>query len=450
MPRLSILVVEDDPLARKVMADHLCDHTVEFASDKDSAREKLRSNRPDLCFVDLKLGSEEGCSGLEIIPLAAARNIYTVVMSGHDADHYVEKAYGLGCNDFYAKGNEASNVEEVLSRFQRRRKYHHLDRIFEESFVTQDPETRAGVSEVLKYATSDLPVLILGPSGTGKTSLARIIHDHSGRSGDFVAINCSAQPEDLLEAELFGYAKGAFTGANGDRRGKLLLADNGTLFLDEIGSMSLKMQAKLLKAIEEKTFYPVGSERPETSRFRIISATLEDLQGLIKDGKLRFDFFQRIHGMTVSLKPLAGRKDDIFPLIARLTAGERKLSFSSDAKEQILRHGWPGNVRELKKFVELLAAGQEGRITGEGVERVLKTLSVEENGKFVSEDQYRFALQNGLEAAVNRFIDSIINRNLEKNAGIRRKVLADLGIATRLLYNSLERFNRRGMAEKNE
>jgi two-component system response regulator HydG len=256
-----------------------------------------------------------------------------------------------------------------------------------------------------------------------------------------VAINCSAYTEDLLEAELFGYKKGAFTGANDGHKGKLLAADRGTLFLDEIGSMSLKMQTKLLKAIEERSFHPLGSDKAETSRFRVISATLEDVQALIKAGKMRFDFFQRIHGLTVELKPLARRKSDVLALIAALGRGGKRLAFTPEAKQRLLAHDWPGNVREVKRFVELLAAGEDGRVGPEAVDRLLRTVRTEGGGAagFASEEQYRYALENGLTAAVDRFSDELIRRNLDDNGGKKTAVLSDLGISTRLLYAALAR-----------
>lgn len=441
MEKLSILVVEDDPLARKVMQVQLAAHDVAFAQDKHAALLQLESSRPDLCFIDLKLGEDDSHSGLELIPVAAAKGVYSIVMSGHDSEPMVERAYKLGCDDFYAKGNEEANVALILGRFAQRRRKVDASNVFKDRFVTEDPATRESVAAALKYALSELPLLILGPSGTGKTSLARVIHEHSARQGEFIAINCSAYNEELLEAELFGFRKGAFTGATESRKGKLLLAHQGTLFLDEIGSMSLKMQTKLLKAIEERAFYPLGSDRAEVSQFRLISATLEDLQSLIKAGKLRFDFFQRIHGLTVQLKPLTERKCDVLPLITHFARGGKKLSFSAEAKEALLGHDWPGNIRELKKFVDLLVAGNEGRVAGESVDRLFKSIRVEGGaGGFVTDEQYRFALASGLDEAVDRFIDTIIKRNLSENAGKRTKALENLKISTRLLYSSIKRF----------
>jgi DNA-binding NtrC family response regulator len=440
MSKLSILVVEDDALARKVMAAHLKEHDLDFAEDAAAARRKIAAGRHDLCFIDLQLGEGDSRSGLELIPLAAAKGVYSVVMSGHDAEAIVEHAYDYGCDDFYSKGNEKSNIEAVFARYRLRKEGTKAD-VFTDRFVTIDPATRESVEEALKYAPSELPILILGPSGTGKTCLARVIHEHSGRPGAFVAINCAAYTEDLLEAELFGYRKGAFTGANDNHKGKLLLADQGTLFLDEVGAMSLKMQTKLLKAVEEHSFYPLGSDKSETSRFRVISATLEDMQSLIKAGLMRFDFFQRIHGLTVELKPLAQRKCDIFPLIASLGRGGKRLAFTAEAKQRLQTHDWPGNVRELRRFVELLAAGHDGRVTLDAADRLLKTARAGQasGGGFASEEQYRFALDRGVGALLDRLADEVIRRNLEENTGKKTKVLSDLKISTRLLYASLKR-----------
>ncbi|MEA3306359.1 MAG: sigma 54-interacting transcriptional regulator [Elusimicrobiota bacterium] len=442
MDKLKILVVEDDQLAQKLMGKHLSNHNVDFADNKAAAIKKLETNNYDICFFDLMLGVKDDYSGLKLIPLAVDRGIYTVIMSSSDSDDIVDKAYDLGANDFYAKGNEESNVETILKKFIAGKNKDKTEDIFSTQFITKDKSVKTAIMEALKYAPSQLPILILGPSGTGKTSLAKIIHEHSGFEGNFVAINCSAYTEELLEAELFGYKKGAFTGADKNRKGRLLEADKGTLFLDEIGNMSLNMQMKLLKAIEEKTFYPLGCDKAENSDFRIISATLEDPKQLITQGKLRFDLFQRIHGFTINLKPLNQKKDDIFPLIQHFVHGGKRLAFLPDAKDYIKNYMWPGNIRELKKFTELMAESDEGRINLKTVMRHL--LSAEKTSapkNFMNNSHYENALINGLEETLNKLAYEIIQRNLKENKGKKTKTLSELKISTRFLYSILRKFD---------
>lgn len=220
MEKLRILVVEDDKLAQKAMRKHLGDHTVCFAGDLDEAVRALDADEFDICFIDLRLGENDKCSGLKVIPRAAKKGIYSVVMSASDSEEAISQAYALGCKDFYAKGNEEANVGAVLAKYYQDRAGFNADFVFANRFTTRDPATKASITEAAKYAPSDLPMLILGPSGTGKTSLGKIIHEHSHREGAFVAINCSAYTEELLEAELFGYKKGAFTGARGRPEGE--------------------------------------------------------------------------------------------------------------------------------------------------------------------------------------------------------------------------------------
>lgn len=438
MQKLSVFVLEDDKLAQKIMGSHLSEHGVDMAGDLDTALKKLAANNYDIGFFDLMLGTGDDYSGLKAIEAAARKGVHCVVVSSSDSDELIDKAYALGARDFYAKGNEEDNIGEILRKFVQNRRAAAAGDIFTSAFITEDQETRAQVSEALKYAPTDLPILVLGPSGTGKTSLARILHEHSGREGTFVAINCSAYTEDLLEAELFGYRKGAFTGAADSRKGRLLEAHRGTLFLDEIGTMSQNMQMKLLKALEERVFYPLGSEKPERSDFRIISATLEDPQELIAKGKMRFDLFQRIHGYTINLKPLARRPADIFPLVQHFTRGGRRLSFSPDARAFMQAYAWPGNIRELKKFTDLVSGGQQGRVDLETAKRHLKGVAAASAPSY-EDALYALAAAEGLDAALDKVACEIVARNLKENGGVRTKTLADLKISTRLLYSTLKK-----------
>jgi DNA-binding NtrC family response regulator len=447
MEKLNIFVLEDDKLAQKVMAAHLAAHNTDLAGDLKTALKKLESGKYDIGFFDLMLGPDDDYSGLKAIAAAAQKGIYCVVVSSSDSDDVIDRAYALGARDFYAKGNEESNVADILRKFIQNRKAAGAADIFAAAFITADPETRAAAAEALKYAPTELPILVLGPSGTGKTSLAKILHEHSGREGAFVSINCSAYTEDLLEAELFGYRKGAFTGANETRKGRLLEAHRGTLFLDEIGTMSLNMQMKLLKAIEERSFYPLGSEKPERSEFRIISATLEDPQELIARGAMRFDLFQRVHGYTINLKPLSRRPCDIAPLLQHFTKSGRRLSFTQEARAYLESYTWPGNVRELKKFTDLLSCGTEGRVDLGAVQKHLKGREAAPAPAGGGE-LYAYALAHGLEAALDKTAGGIIERSLRENGGKRTKTMADLKISTRLFYSTLKKTGLEGYGEK--
>ena len=268
---------------------------------------------------------------------------------------------------------------------------------------------------------------------------AKKIHEQSKRIGSFVEVNCGGLSEDLLDAELFGHGKGAFTGASSENKGKLFLANNGTLFLDEIGSMSESMQKKLLKAIEEKSFYAVNSDKIVHSDFRVICATLDNLEDKILKGQFRFDLFQRLCGLSINLVPLRERKDDIIDLIKKeLEQNEensRKLILSKEAKEIIINYTWPGNIRELKRFCNLIKVIPKGMIGKEDVFKILKNNEISnQNEKFLTSKQLEHARKFGLNSLVEEIEKEVVQSVLRENKLGIRKTMSELKINQAKVY----------------
>ena len=239
------------------------------------------------------------------------------------------------------------------------------------------------MEELLKqaslFAKSDAPVLIVGESGSGKELLARFIHRESGRSGEFVSVNCATLPKELFEAELFGYRKGAFTGAAADKKGLVEVADGGTLFLDEVGELPLELQPKLLRFLQEKEFRPLGETALKRSDARVVAATNRDLLSLVEEGSFREDLYYRLGVLTLVVPPLRERPEDIPPLLHHfLNKYSRKygkeVELTPEAYDLLLSYNYPGNVRELENLVHRLVLLSNGRVDAPTVEAALKTL----------------------------------------------------------------------------
>jgi len=370
---IQILIVDDEPAARAGMRRALKRNgwTVHECADGRTAVAMIRAQRPDLVFLDLNMPHLDGLQVLtELGPLTRTTEI--VVVTANDRIDMAVECMRLGAADFLAKPFEVEQLRAAATRVERR--------VTLERRVA-DLEAKAGIEAVgspligisraicelrdllSRAATAPVDLLIRGETGTGKELVARELHRLSARTGEpFVAVNTAALPESLLESELFGHIKGAFTGADRDRDGVFRRAHTGTLFLDEIGDLPLTSQAKLLRALQERQVTPVGSERPVDVDVRVISATHQPLEARIEEGRFRRDLYYRLRGFEIVLPSLRSRRDDILVLAHHFLNREAArharaaLELSRDAVEALLSHDWPGNVRELEQAITAATA----------------------------------------------------------------------------------------------
>jgi two-component system NtrC family response regulator len=371
----TLLVVEDDPGLQAQLKWAFDGPEVIIASDRKSALAELGRRSPSVVTLDLGLppdsdGTSEGFATLEQV-LAQSPDTKVVVVTGNDDRANAVRAVGIGAYDFIQKPVDPEILNLIVDRafhvaelerenreLQRRRAAQSpLDGI-----IAAAPPMLKACRLIEKVAPTSATVLLLGESGTGKELLARAVHDLSPRSGsNFVAINCAAIPENLLESELFGFEKGAFTGAAKQTKGKIEFADGGTLFLDEIGDLPLALQSKLLRFLQERVIERVGGRAEIPIDLRVVCATHQDLDELIREGRFRQDLFYRVSEITVRIPPLRERDGDVV-ILARAfleamakTEGGRNQGFSPDALKAIERYHWPGNVRELENRVRRAA-----------------------------------------------------------------------------------------------
>jgi len=446
-----VLVVDDEADHAEVMAEALrrLGHVCTIVHDLASAAEELRHGAFDLVVTDLVMTSPD--DGLRV--LAAARQMQptaqTILVTAHGDVPTAKAALKGGAYDFIEKPLDldvfrtlcSHAIREVMLHYQNQSLRKQVDDRFGlEGIIGATPTIQRVIALIGQVAPSPIPVLITGESGTGKELVARAIHNNSKRAKQhFKPLNCAGLSESILESELFGHVKGAFTGADRDREGVFEYADRGTLFLDEIGDMSMPMQAKLLRVLESGELVRVGANEPRTVDVRLLSATNHDLQALIEAGRFRDDLYYRIRGAEIHSPPLRERRDDI-PLLVRFyaeqhatAAGGAAEGIDDDAMLALMRFDWPGNVRQLINVTQnMVLAAEGGRLE-------MRHVPVEVRGVADEEGDAR-----GLDGLTGLTLEQIekqaIRGALKSKSGNREQAAKMLGIGERTLYRKLKEY----------
>lgn len=376
---MRVLVVDDEKNIRLSlsMALEAMKHDVSLASSGASAVQELKRAAFDVVLLDLRLSQESGLDLLEEILRLSPRAAVVLVTAYASIETAVE-AMRRGAFDYLPKPCTPEQLRQVLARVEKTRRLENRVAELESRVGADSPEVDLTTSSAamkrafdvaFKAAESEATILLLGESGTGKSVLARAIHHRSPRAhGAFITVSCPSLSRELLESELFGHAKGAFTGAHADTLGKVAAADGGTLFLDEIGELPIEIQSKLLRLLQEREYERVGETKSHRSNVRVIAATNRNLQEAVKEGKFREDLFYRLNVISVVLPPLRERAADIPNLVsAQLKflashSGKKVKQISAAALDQMKRYHWPGNLREMRNVIEravILSSGEE-------------------------------------------------------------------------------------------
>jgi len=362
MPRKNILVVDDEKSQREILELILSEegYDVTTAASGEAALKFAKDRRFDLALTDLKM---TGMDGIELLQhlLAYDSSIIVILLTAHGSIESAKEALRRGAFDYLEKPYDKAALLETINRA--------LDRLdaIDIEIISASPKMETVKKMILKVARSNSTVLVRGESGTGKELIARAVHNQSPRAAEmFQAVNCAAINENLLESELFGHEKGSFTGAHAEKKGLFEIADRGTLFLDEIGELDVGMQAKLLRALQERKIRRVGGTHEISVDVRVIAATNRDLRAMVADGRFRDDLYYRINVLSIDVPPLRERREDIPVLIdfflkkhtkntSRFIAG-----LTSETKKLMNEYSWPGNVRQLESAIERAILLSEG------------------------------------------------------------------------------------------
>jgi two-component system NtrC family response regulator len=442
-----LLIVEDDEGLQRQLKWAYDGYRVVSALNRAQAIEALRAHEPAVVTLDLGLppdpdGTEEGFATLQEI-LRLKPDTKVIVATGHGARESALKAISLGAYDFYRKPVDIDELGLIVARA------FHLQEIEEENrrlegeggstvlgaIITSSTEMTKVAKTIERVANADVSVMLLGASGTGKELLARAVHEKSSRKGELIAINCAAIPENLLEAELFGYERGAFTGAVKSNVGKIELAQGGTLFLDEVGDIPLPLQVKLLRFLQERVIERIGGRQPIAVDTRIVCATHQDLDAMTAAGSFREDLYYRLAEIVVKIPSLAERSGDAV-LLARHFVNRfgRELnpgvqSLSPDAIEAVDAYAWPGNVRELENRIKRAVIMADGKCVTAG------DLDLQA-GVAPSDDVLPINLRAAREVADRKAIRQAMSRTDNNISGAAKL----LGISRPTLYDLLKQY----------
>jgi len=445
---MNIWIVEDEAsLAQGLrMAFEREHHEVRIAPSLGDLRELLERHTPQIVFLDIRLPDGDGLKSIPHI-LQHAPESKIIVMTAFGESSLAVRAIKEGAYNYLDKPfpleaarNMALRAGEIIDLNRRVSRQKERTRLV---FLGSSQAARGVHDFIEKVAPfENTTILLTGESGTGKEVAARLIHQQSECSGEFVALNCAAVPESLLEAELFGHKKGAYTGASRDRQGLVEAAERGTLFLDEIGDIPLPLQSKLLRFLDSRSVRPLGSTREKQVSLRVICATWEDLEGKVREGTFRKDLYYRIAMLPMKMPPLRDRERDVLELFHHFSVhfsprmGKTPLALSPDVEELFLNYPWRGNVRELKNLVERLfilrnLPGQELRL-GDLPEEMLESLP-RKNRSLGTPGELSFAER------VAGFEKQLLREALEKAGGNRTRAAELLGLSRYALIRRLQR-----------
>ena len=416
---LSILLVEDDNLTLQTNKRILSAYgSIKTATTKKEAETILNEQKIDVAFFDLNIQGQ--LDGLKLIKDAEKRNIYSIVVSGESRGEVLKDAFINGAKDYLLKPFDKEKLDQVLNRFFNNRKHSEFEKIINESFITKSQLQTDELYKLKNLTISDRPIFINGETGTGKRVIGHLIKKISG-PGEFLELNCSQYNDELIASELFGHQKGSFTGANENKIGLLEKAHNGILFLDEIHALSIRAQKTLLKAIEEKEFYPVGSNKSVKSNFRVISATCENIQDLISSGRFRSDLFARISTFQINLLPLRERKEDVDLLFEHFISKHLvQVLITSEAKALLRNYSWPRNTREIQDLVENWIVNGQRLITPDVLPNHIK-LNITQMNSLVPEAYFDFVEEHGLTEFLTFLKKEIAESMIKRNGGSMRQ-----------------------------